>query len=101
MLEYRQLHRRLPAHQRPNPRQQLFETEGLRQIVVGTMIEALDAAFDGIAGAEDQHRFVETVLAPTVQEIESVAVRKAKIEQNHIKRGFRERVERRLAGPDP
>ena len=48
--------RAVAAQQRPKPRQQLVEVEGLDQIVVGTGIQPFDAVVDRAQGGEQQDR---------------------------------------------
>src|SRR5260221_5573394 len=89
---------RLPAQLRAYPGQQFLQAEGLGQVVIGTEVEPLDPVLHAVPGAQYQHRLLESGPAPFTQQIEPVAIRKSKIEDDQIEIVFTERIARLCAG---
>src|SRR6185437_5831620 len=84
MGNHRLLHRRLPTQQRADVRQKLLEAERLRQVVVRTEVEPLDAILHRVSRAEDQYRFVEARTAPFRQQVQTVAVGQTEIDNVRV-----------------
>ena len=55
---------RSAAHERAQPREQLGEREGLREVVVGACVEPRHPVVDRVPGREHEHRRPDAVLAP-------------------------------------
>src|SRR5258708_31671366 len=101
VFEDRLLDRRLTAQQRTQARQQFFQAERLRQIIIRSQIESFDAVLHRIACTQDQYRFIETRFAPLAQQIDTVAVGQAEIENDRVMARFSKRVECHSAQPHP
>jgi hypothetical protein len=69
------------AQQRPHARQQFVEIERLDQVIVGACIEPGDAIAHHIAGGERQHGHLVAAGAQIGQQLQAVAPRQAKVEQ--------------------
>ena len=72
------------AQQSPHARQQFDEGEGLDQVIVGPLFQALDAILQAAAGAEDEDRRAERAVADLPQHLQSVDVGKPEIEDHHV-----------------
>ena len=70
------------ACQGAHARQQLGQHERLDQVIVGATIEAAQALFQRIAGAEDQHR--QARRAQPGQQIEAIAIGQAQVQQHQF-----------------
>jgi hypothetical protein len=85
--------RRCPPQQRAQAREQLVESERLREIVVGSRIETFDAILDSVAGGQHQHRAPDTLVAKPAAHSEAVRAGKHDVEEDRI-------VSSRLRHPD-
>src|SRR5882757_4454937 len=83
----------LTPQQRAHASQQLLETEGLGQIVIGAEVEALDAVLHSVAGAEDQDRLVKSPLTPGSQQVEAVSIRQLDIQHDGVVARFAQRIQ--------
>ena len=78
---------RLPgraAQQRAQPRQQLLHFEGLRQVVVGAGVDALDALRPDAPGGQDENRKPAPVGPPALQHRQAVELGQAEIENRGV-----------------
>jgi hypothetical protein len=55
-LEHRRALAALATDERPQPRRELLDLEGLDEVVVGASVQAGHALFQGTAGSEHEHR---------------------------------------------
>ena len=74
------------AGERPQPRVQLFEREGLRDVVVGACIEADHAVVDAVPGGEQQDGSPPVVGAQTPAHLESVGLGDHHVEHDGVVR---------------
>ena len=72
----------MTTQQGANARVQLFQRKRLNQVVIRAGIQAADAVINGIAGGEDQHRLAELLPSHARQEVQTVFIRQAEVE-NH------------------
>ena len=70
------------ARQGAHARQQFGQHKRLHQVVVCAAVQATQALFQRIAGAEDQHR--QAGCAQPGQQIEAIAVRQAQVQQHQF-----------------
>src|SRR5260221_1678074 len=101
VFEDRLLDGRLTAQQGTQARQQFFQAERLRKIIIRSQIESFDPVLNGIAGTQDQHRLIEARFAPLAQQVDSVAIGQPEVENDRVMARFAEGVERLAARPDP
>jgi hypothetical protein len=73
-----------PAEHNPYPGKQLFEREGLDEIVVGSGAEAANAILDGVFGGEDKDVGVGAVVAEAAKEGEAVEAGEHEIEDDDV-----------------
>jgi hypothetical protein len=66
--------------------------------LIPAQVESLDAVLDGVAGAQNQYRFLESGLAPLAQQIQSISVLQTEIQDDQIVGVFAERVAGRGTG---
>src|SRR3989475_626887 len=76
--------RRAAARQRLEPRHELPEGEGLRQVVVGAGLEPAYPVVQGIERREHQHRRGDAAAAQLTAQVEARAVGKADVQDDHI-----------------
>src|ERR1700676_3578678 len=101
VFEDRFLDRRLTAQQGAQARQQFLQAERLRKIVIRPQIEPFDAVLNRIACTQDQDRLVETRFAPLAQQVDSVAIGQAEVENDRVMARLAEGVACLAARPDP
>ena len=74
----------MSTQKRANPGQQLRQTEGLGDIVVGAGVES-DHQVDLVCpGGEDQDRNLAAVCPDASADLEPINVRKAEVKHNHV-----------------
>ena len=86
-----------PPQQRAQSGQQLRQGERLDQVVVGAGIEPLDPVVDGVARGEHQDRRVVTGAAHAAAHGEPVDVGQPEVEDQRVRGGLRQRLERLAA----
>ena len=85
------------ADERLHAGQQFGEREGFRQVIVAAALQAEHAVVEGGAGAEDQHRRGDFLLAQEPQQGQAVELGQVEVEHRGVVRdGFRQ-VQPRLA----
>lgn len=72
------------ANQCPHARQDFFEAEWFRQVVVGAVIDAEHPFRPAAARRDDQHRRPDSVVAPSSQQREAVGARQAEIQKDGV-----------------
>ena len=72
------------AQQGADAGEQLLHVEGLRDVVVGAGIEALDLVAPAVAGGQDDDRHLASLAAPGVQDRDAVHLRQAEIEDDGV-----------------
>ncbi len=72
------------ASERPQPRQQLGEGEGLGQVVIGAAIEAGNAVAHGVAGGQHQDRRPDPGLAQSPADLEAVDAGQHQVEDDRV-----------------
>ena len=65
-------------------RQKLLHVEGLRHVVVGAGVEALDLVAPAVAGRQDDHRRLDARAPPAVEHGDAVDLRQAEIEDDRV-----------------
>ena len=70
------------AHDRAQARQQFLHAEGLRQVIVGAGVDAVDALGPTATRGQDQHRHGAAVGAPALEHGEAIHARQAEIEDD-------------------
>ncbi len=86
-----------PPEQGAQAGQQLRQSEGLDQVVVGTRIESLDAVVDGVARREHEDRRVVAGAAHAAADGQAVDIGQPEVEDQRVRRGQRQRLERLAA----
>ena len=76
----------LAAEQGPDPGQQLLVGERLRQIVIRTAVEPLDALTDRRLGSQHQNRHIVSRGAKSAAHLDAIHAREHEIEDNRIRR---------------
>ena len=72
------------AQQRAQPGEQLFEVEGLDEVVVGSRVEARDAVGDRVARGENQDGYVVAVRAQSAAGLEATDARHHHVEHQRV-----------------
>jgi len=99
MFEHHLLDGGMAADQRSHARKQFFQTEWLGEVIVGTDIQPFHAVLYAITCAQDQHRLLEPALAPSTEQIKTIAVRQPQIEDHDIVSRLNDGIGRGCAGP--
>jgi hypothetical protein len=84
MFQHRFLDRRLTSQKRAKASEQLFQTEGLRQVIVGAKVQPFDAVLDGIPGAQNQYGFIEGRLTPLFEQFKAIAIGQSQIQNDRV-----------------
>ena len=74
------------AQQRAQARQHFLHVEGLRDIIVGAGVNALDLVAPSVAGGQDQDRHRASALAPGFEDRDPVAFGQADVEHDRVVR---------------
>ena len=90
--------RDVAAQDRPHPRRELVEAEGLDEVVVGARIEPGDTVGHRVARRDDQNAHLVACTAQVAQQLEAALPRQSEVEQHQRVRivGGVERNARRL-----
>ena len=72
------------AEQGADPREQLGVLERLDQVVVGALLERLDARGDGVARGQHQHGGVDPARAQLVEHLAAVDVGQSEVEDDDV-----------------
>ena len=83
-LEHGRPLRGCPAGESAQPREQLLEREGLREVVVRARIKAADPVVDRVTRREHQHRGPDSALAHPAASLEAVHSRQHHVEDDHV-----------------
>ena len=83
-----------PAEHRGDARDELFEAEGLHQVVVAAQREAAHLVFGGVASGEEEHRRAIAGLAEPLAHVEPVEVGQHHVEHDQVGFDLRDRVDR-------
>lgn len=84
MLDLRGGSARFAAQERPDPRGQLIEVEGLDQIVVGSRVESLHPVGDCVPGRDDEYRQSGMTRPQALQHVQPVPPGQPQVEQEQI-----------------
>src|SRR6266567_609943 len=71
-----------PAQQRVQPRDQLLESEGLAQIIVGANLQSFHAILEAAARCQDQNGSCDPALSHLAKDVEPIVVRKPEVEHH-------------------
>src|SRR5581483_2226075 len=88
---------RSAAHQRAEPRGELAERKGFREVVVGTRVEPPHAVLERVAGGQHEDRGPHPSLAEPAADLESVHVRQHDVQDDRVGRGLGAAPQRVLA----
>src|ERR1017187_6355176 len=86
------------AQQSADAGQELDEGEGLDQIIVGALFQALDAILEGAAGAQDQYRRPGFAVADLFQNLQTVHVGEHAVQNHQVVIGGVNALQRGAAG---
>ena len=86
------------AQQRAHARQQFHEGEGLHQVIVGALFQALDAVVQRAARAQNQDRRPDLAVADALQHLQAVHIGQHEVQNHQVVIGGVDVVERRRAG---
>src|ERR1700730_3519403 len=84
VLEHGLLDGALAAQQGTQTREQFLHAERLREVVIGPQVQPLYAVLKGVTRTQDEYRFIDPRFAPLPQQLETVAVRQAQIEDDRV-----------------
>ena len=80
-----------PAHaataECTHARLELLQAEGLGHVVVGPVVQALDALFNAVGGGEDQHRHGRAARPQAFEHLQPVHARQAQVQDQQVKLG--------------
>jgi hypothetical protein len=88
---------RAATRERPQPRGQLGEGEGLGQVVVGAGVQALHPVLHRVTGREHEHRSPDPVGAQAPADLEAVHARQHHVEDDDVVLGRAGHPQRVLA----
>ena len=66
----------------PDAGVQFFQCERFDQIVIGTHVQPADPVFERVTGGEDQHGERVFLLSDAGQEVQTVFIRQAQVQNN-------------------
>src|SRR5690348_4087689 len=75
-----------PTRERLDPREELFEGEGFRDVIIRTGAQRRDLRIDGVLRRQHEHRLLESLRAKTVEHLETGLLWKPHVEDNEIVR---------------
>lgn len=65
-------------------RYELIQIEGLDQIVISASLQPFDPVGNGIPRGQHQHRHVDALRPPGLQQRQAIAIRQTPVEHDHI-----------------
>jgi hypothetical protein len=101
MLEDRGFLPPLPPEERTKAGDQFFQAKWFGEVIVGSEIQAADPVLEGVSRAENKDRLVKASGPPFPQQVEAVAVRQPKIQNNGVVGALRQRILGRFASSHP
>src|SRR5207253_1910700 len=73
-----------PAEDGADPGHQLLQAEGLRDVVVPAYGEAPDLVLGGVAGRQEDHRYVQPSVPEPAMDLEAVVVGEHHVEDDEV-----------------